>query len=144
MLVAVLIFFAVYSGIKDVDQRLVERVKTLGEAVGMVDFLFLDADEIEFDSKSWRKVMENGHDLAVEMLDMAIVQFRSLEPWATASINDLVIGYADEHEIARGKAQGPIRVAVTGRSVGPPLWEALELLGRDETIRRLEAARARI
>ena len=36
-----------------------------------------------------------------------------------------------------GKAQAPIRLAVTGRSVGPPLWESLELLGRDRTLARL-------
>jgi glutamyl-tRNA synthetase len=40
--------------------------------------------------------------------------------------------------------QGPVRVAVTGRSVGPPLGEAMVVLGRDETIRRLRAARARL
>jgi glutamyl-tRNA synthetase len=38
-----------------------------------------------------------------------------------------------------GKAQAPVRVAVTGRTVGPPLFESLELLGRDETLRRLRA-----
>ena len=39
-----------------------------------------------------------------------------------------------------GKAQAPVRVAVTGRTVGPPLFESLEQLGRAETIRRLHAA----
>jgi glutamyl-tRNA synthetase len=41
-----------------------------------------------------------------------------------------------------GKAQAPVRVAVTGRTVGPPLFESLEVLGSDETLRRLRAARA--
>jgi glutamyl-tRNA synthetase len=48
------------------------------------------------------------------------------------------------HGIKLGKAQAPVRVAVTGRSVGPPLFESLEVLGRDETIRRLQAAVARL
>ena len=43
-----------------------------------------------------------------------------------------------------GKAQAPVRLAVTGRSVGPPLFESLELLGRDRTIGRLVAARSRL
>jgi glutamyl-tRNA synthetase len=38
-----------------------------------------------------------------------------------------------------GKARAPIRVAITGRTVGPPLYEAMELLGRDEVLRRLRA-----
>jgi glutamyl-tRNA synthetase len=40
--------------------------------------------------------------------------------------------------------QGPVRVAVTGRAVGPPLGESMEILGRDETLRRLRAARSRL
>ena len=43
-----------------------------------------------------------------------------------------------------GKAQAPVRLAVTGRLVGPPLFESLELLGRDRTLRRLRAARAKL
>ena len=43
-----------------------------------------------------------------------------------------------------GKAQAPVRVAVTGRSVGLPLFESLEVLGRERTVARLRAARERI
>jgi glutamyl-tRNA synthetase len=42
------------------------------------------------------------------------------------------------------KAQGPVRVAVTGRSVGPPLYESLVVLGRDRTVERLRAARSKL
>ena len=41
-----------------------------------------------------------------------------------------------------GKAQAPVRVAVTGRTVGPPLFESLEVMGRDETLRRLRGGAA--
>ena len=44
------------------------------------------------------------------------------------------------YDLKLGKAQAPVRVAVTGRSVGPPLFESLEVLGRDETLRRLDLA----
>ena len=43
-----------------------------------------------------------------------------------------------------GKAQAPIRVAVTGRTVGPPLFESLEVLGRDETLARVDRALERL
>ena len=46
----------------------------------------------------------------------------------------------EPYSIKLGKAQAPVRVAITGRSVGPPLFESLEVLGRDETLRRLTAA----
>ena len=51
---------------------------------------------------------------------------------------------ADELGRQARLAEAPVRVAVTGRTVGPPLFESLELLGRDETLRRLRAARDRV
>ena len=96
------------------------------------------------DDKSWQKVMVKGRDLALVVLDFAIDHLAILEPWSSAAINDLVIGYADANDIPRAKAQAPVRVAVTGRSVGPPLWEAIEVLGRDRTLGRLRAARSKL
>jgi glutamyl-tRNA synthetase len=49
-----------------------------------------------------------------------------------------------EGRVQMSKAQAPVRVAVTGRSVGPPLYESLVVLGRERTTRRLKAARARL
>ena len=51
---------------------------------------------------------------------------------------------ADKQGLKLGKAQAPVRVAVTGRSVGPPLFESLAVLGRERTLERLHAARARV
>jgi glutamyl-tRNA synthetase len=50
----------------------------------------------------------------------------------------------ERHGLKLAKAQAPIRVAVTGRSVGPPLFESLAVLGRDRVLNRLQAARARL
>lgn len=121
-----------------------ERAKTLADGPAIIDFLYTNDDELAYDEKAWTKVMVNGSELAVEMLDVAISGLEELEPWTAQSINDLVIGYADEHEIGRAKAQAPVRVAITGRSVGPPLWEAIEVLGRRRTLARLRRARDRI
>ena len=59
-------------------------------------------------------------------------------------LDTTLFGFGDAHEIKKGKAQAPIRVAVTGKSVGPPLLESLVVLGRDETLARLRAARERL
>ena len=117
-----------------------ERVRTLSEVPGYVDFVFLP--EPERDETSWTKVMEQAPELARELLTAAIAGYEALEgdAWQLQAINDVVIGYADANEISRKKAQAPVRVAITGRSVGPPLWESIEVLGRDETLRRLRAA----
>ena len=89
--------------------------------------------------------MVKGHDRAVLVLDAA---HRAASPtgadWTAPAINDAIIGWIDANELSRSKDQAPIRVAVTGRTVGPPLWESLAALGRDRTLDRLRTARARL
>ncbi|MHB8219986.1 MAG: glutamate--tRNA ligase [Acidimicrobiales bacterium] len=120
-----------------------ERVATLGEVPKMVDFLFL-ADPV-IDEAGWDKAIARDTG-AGGVLDAAVAAFGSLPPdeWTPGTIRAATeaVGEANGRKLA--KAQAPIRVAVTGRTVGPPLFESLALLGRDEVVRRLEAARARV
>jgi glutamyl-tRNA synthetase len=118
-----------------------ERVKLLSEVPGYVDFVF--ATEPTIDDVSWQKVMGKGAELAVAVLDHALVAFETCT-WDAASLEPALFSYAEANDVSRGKVQAPVRVAVTGRTVGPPLFESLEVLGRDETLRRLRAARARL
>jgi glutamyl-tRNA synthetase len=118
-----------------------ERVKLLSEVPGYVDFVF--APEPTIDDVSWQKVMGKGAELAVAVLDHALVAFETCT-WDAASLEPALFSYAEANDVSRGKVQAPVRVAVTGRTVGPPLFESLEVLGRDETLRRLRAARARL
>jgi glutamyl-tRNA synthetase len=64
--------------------------------------------------------------------------------WTVGSLTQTLFGFGEERGIKRGQAQAPVRVAVTGRSVGPPLLESLVVLGRERTLRRVEAALARL
>ena len=64
--------------------------------------------------------------------------------WKADELKAVVAGVAEGQGLKLAKAQAPVRVAVTGRTVGPPLFESLEILGRDETLARLRAARARL
>jgi glutamyl-tRNA synthetase len=118
-----------------------ERVKLLSEVPGYVDFVF--APEPTIDDVSWQKVMGKGAELAVAVLDHALEAFETCT-WDAASLEPALFSYAEANDVSRGKVQAPVRVAVTGRTVGPPLFESLEVLGRDETLRRLRAARARL
>lgn len=117
-----------------------ERVKLLAEVPGYVDFLYVDDPVIDDDS--WAKATKDSA-LATSVLDHALAQFATCE-WTAPTLEVALFSYAEEHGVAKGKVQAPVRVAVTGRSVGPPLFESLEVLGRDETIRRVGAARARL
>ena len=115
-----------------------ERVKRLDEVPGYVDFVFLDDPVV--DDASWQKVMVKGRDTAVTMLDGMLDAFASCE-WTVPVLEATLFPFGEERGIKKGAAQAPVRVAVTGRSVGPPLLESLVALGRDRTLVRLRAAR---
>ena len=114
------------------------RVVTLAEAPGLVDFLFLPEPPI--DDASWQKAMKPP---AAPLLADVIAAFETVE-WTAESLKAALEAVGERFELKLGKAQAPVRVAVTGRSVGPPLFEALELLGHDEVLRRLVDASERL
>jgi glutamyl-tRNA synthetase len=115
------------------------RVATLAEAAPMVDFLM--RPEPVIDADSWLKAMHQPWSRAV-LVETADSYARA--SWDAASLKAVLERVGTSHGIKLGKAQAPVRVAVTGRSVGPPLFESLEVLGREGTLRRLQTAVARL
>ncbi len=125
-----------------------QRLTVLSDVPGVVDFLFWPADSaIDYDEASWNKAF--GPDWAPALLDDVTAAYRgegpnAVDSWTADALKGSLESVMATYEIKLGKAQAPVRVAVTGRSVGPPLFESLETLGRDETLRRLDLARARL
>ena len=118
------------------------RVAVMSELTDGVDFLFLD--EPAFDEASWAKTMTGPAAAgAAGLLDAAIDGFAAVA-WDAESIRGCVEQAAERFDLKLGKAQAPIRVAVTGRTTGLPLFESLHVLGRDRTIERLRTARQKI
>ena len=115
-----------------------ERVATLGEVPRMVDFMFLD--QPDFDDDAWAKAVI-GDGLAVAILGAAIEAYTGItDRWTHQDLHAATLGVAEGVDRRLGKAQAPIRVAITGRAVGPPLFEALEVMGPERTLDRLRAA----
>jgi glutamyl-tRNA synthetase len=115
------------------------RVVTLSEVPAMVDFVFLENPIIDEDA--WTKTM--GSDFAINVLRDYADAVTSCE-WNHDALKSALESWTDSNGLKLGKTQAPIRVAITGRTVGPPLFESIEVLGRDETLRRLQSAIARI
>jgi glutamyl-tRNA synthetase len=115
------------------------RVTRLIEVPAMVDFIFLEEPAI--DPASWDKVMKT--DTAPVMLDGAIKAYADA-PWDADTLKAALEMVGEGVGLKLGKAQAPVRVATTGRTVGPPLFESLVVLGRERTLARLRAARARV
>lgn len=115
------------------------RIVTLADVPALVDFMFLDAPII--DEAAWSKTFASAE--AAAMLHAARTAFETVE-WNADSLKTATEECGTALGLKLGKAQAPVRVAVTGRTVGPPLFEALELLGRDTVSARLDAARQRL
>ena len=114
-----------------------ERARTLAEVPSMVDFLFLEEPAV--DQAAWEKAITRNA-AAAGVLDDAIACYLEAH-WDSDELHRLTAALADRHGLKLAKAQAPIRAAVTGRAVGPPLFESLHLLGRERTLERLERAK---
>ncbi|SDZ40477.1 glutamyl-tRNA synthetase [Micromonospora pattaloongensis] len=125
---------AVFAAVAPLAQT---RIAVLSEIVPNVDFLFLESPVV--DEAAWAKAMKEGAD---GLLDAAIAGFEAQPEWAAEPLKATLEQVGAERGLKLGKAQAPVRVAVTGRTVGLPLFESLEVLGRERTLARLRAARA--
>jgi len=116
-----------------------ERINTLSEAVDLLRFLFIDDDAL---------TIAPDAGLTPEsprVLDAAVQALTEVEPYESGSIEaalrDAIVSSLG---LKPKPAFGPVRAAVTGRRISPPLFESLQLLGRDSALARLTAARARL
>ncbi|MEE2057704.1 glutamate--tRNA ligase [Rhodococcus artemisiae] len=118
------------------------RIVVLSDAWGLLKFLFVDEADFELDEASAAK---NLKDDAAAVLDATIAAIDGLDAWTTPELEGaLKAKLIDELGLKPRKAFAPVRVAVTGSHVSPPLYESMELLGRERSLARLRAARASI
>src|SRR5205085_9610706 len=103
--------------------------------------LFLDQPVIEPDA--WERGVVKVKDAAALLADAAAA-YAALPEWSAPALYEATLAIGEAHGLKLGKAQAPIRVAVTGRTVGPPLFESLTALGRERTLGRVHAAMARL
>ncbi|MEV0106201.1 glutamate--tRNA ligase [Nocardia sp. NPDC050799] len=115
------------------------RIVVLDDAWGLLRFLLAPSDEFGIDPAAGKKNL--GPD-AVPVLDAAISALEPLTAWTASEIEDaLKVALIDGMELKPRKAFAPVRVSVTGSHISPPLYESMELLGRELTMQRLRAGR---
>ncbi|GAA1766698.1 glutamate--tRNA ligase [Nocardioides hankookensis] len=115
-----------------------ERINKLAEAVDMLAFLFVDEAAFAVDPADAEKLLNDDGRAVVAR---AMNRLETLESWSTAAIQDaLQAELVDGMGLKPRNAFGPVRVAVTGRRISPPLFESMELLGRERSLRRLQSA----
>ena len=126
-----------WSHFEELAEEVQERTKLLPETGEQVRFLFEEIDR--YDSASWSKVMEREE--VPRVLEESLARLSNLNSWDPVSIETTLREIPEELGIGAGKTFQPLRVAVTGSSVSPPLFESMAALGRHPTLARIERAR---
>ncbi|MFM7719113.1 MAG: glutamate--tRNA ligase [Actinomycetota bacterium] len=111
-----------------------ERMKRLTEVVELLRFLF--SDDVAPNEKAAALIAGAGEGF----LRAAVAGLEAVDPWESAGIGAALDALAEGAGLSRTKGWQPVRAAVTGSNVSPPLPESLELLGRERTLERLRAA----
>ncbi|WP_218910505.1 glutamate--tRNA ligase [Nocardioides thalensis] len=136
----------VHDPVSDSDAQLLElampliseRINKLSEAPAMLGFLFVDEDSFELDEADAAKLLdEQGKDV----VRASLAALEGLATWSTAAIQEALQGaLVDGMGLKPRVAFGAVRVAVTGKRISPPLFESMELLGRERSLGRLRRA----
>jgi glutamyl-tRNA synthetase len=112
-----------------------ERMTTLAESVDLLGFLFVPDHAFAVDKGDAAKLLDESGEKVVRAAEQAL---QGLVDWQTAAIEGaLRAALVDGLGLKPRDAFGPVRVAVTGRRISPPLFESIELLGRERTLARL-------
>lgn len=106
-------------------------------------FFVVDDDTIEFDEKAVNKVLLKNDSEGVAMLCKFAVALQQLEPWTGEAAHELIKTFCEQNDVGMGKVAQPLRVAISGTTVTPPIDATLEILGRDRTLKRIELCLAK-
>jgi glutamyl-tRNA synthetase len=121
-----------------------ERIRTLAEVVEMADFFFVEKD-LHYDTST---LLGKGYSSdpagAAAAIEVSVARLETLDRWDQESLEKTLRPLAQELGVKAGDLFSVIRVAVTGKTATPPLFETLEVLGRERTLARLRAARDKL
>ena len=112
--------------------------RTFRELERKVRAIWLPDEQVRYDPQAVRKVLLRGDGAGLAVLREARDVLAKTEPWQAAEIERAIRGFCEQKGLGLGKVAQPIRVAVTGTTVSPSIFETLELLGREKTLRRID------
>jgi len=119
--------------------RLLEITKgsrTLAEIEGKCRFAFIEDDAVEYDREAVEKVLVKQNGL--EMLKLVREKLAAMEPFSEENIEGMLRGLAEEKQVGLGRVAQPLRVAICGNTISPPIFDSVALLGRENTLVRVD------
>jgi glutamyl-tRNA synthetase len=112
--------------------------RTFKELDNKCRFLFADDSEIEFDAKAVKKVLASNDGTGYRTLESLQPRLQSLTDWSVSSLEQLFDQICTELDTKLGNVAQPVRVAISGSTVSPPIFETLEILGQNATLGRIQ------
>ena len=116
-----------------------ERLKLLSEAQELTGFFFLDDTGLEI-----MELIQKGMDAEVTLLALnaTLNELRAMDAFNVQNLEKCLLNINTQLTLSRGQFLGMLRIALTGKKISPPIFQTMEVLGRDRCIRRLESARS--
>ncbi|NLA07055.1 MAG: glutamate--tRNA ligase [Firmicutes bacterium] len=113
-----------------------ERIRTVRDIVNQGDFFF--TEEVTFDEEAFQEFLTRNY--VPEMFQELKVRLEAISPFNRQTTEQVIRGYAKEIGRKAGEVIHPLRVALTGRSVSPGIFEVIEILGKDTCCKRIDSA----
>lgn len=136
---------AVESPVISADDKILERIleinegaRTLAQIEQKSRFLFLEDGQIKYDEKAVKKVLLKNGGLGI--LQVVREELASMEPFTEEDIESMLRGLAEEKGTGLGKIAQPLRVAICGTTVSLPIFDSVEMLGKENTLHRIDNA----
>ncbi|MHC4066170.1 MAG: glutamate--tRNA ligase, partial [Planctomycetota bacterium] len=117
--------------------RVTKGFRTFKELDGKSRFLFLDDEAIAYEPKAVRKVLARNEAVGYKMLELALPRLEACEAWTVEVLEALFEKLCAEQETKLGNIAQPVRVAVSGTTISPPIFDTLVLLDKDRTLSRI-------
>jgi len=131
------------SPLKKADDAMLKRILQINEGTRTLEaveqksrFLFLDNNQIEYGPKAVKKVLLKGSGLA--MLQIVRDKLAAMDELSERAIEDMLRGLAEQKQVGLGKVAQPLRVAICGNTVSPPIFDSIQLLGKENSLIRID------
>jgi glutamyl-tRNA synthetase len=118
--------------------RMKKGFRTLREVDEPARFLFIADDQINYEPSAVEKALEKHNGEGLNVLRDVLPIFASVNDWRYDALDAAIKSYCEQKSLGLGKVAQPIRVAVSGTMVSPPIFESLEFLGKERTLARIK------
>lgn len=135
------------SPMAELDDATLSRVlqmcagfRTFADVVRKAGFIFQKDESIVFDEKAVRKVLVKGDGQGFAMLEAVALVLESVTNWKASQLEAVLAEFCEQRGVKLGAVAQPIRVAISGQTISPAIFDTLEMLGRDAVLNRIRVA----